>query len=561
MPALDKNAALALVRRRHPEWNECQRHWRFLLDSLEGGNRYRYADYVIRPDEPWANASPIGVPTTGSLANLGGYDVATSVRTAIAPGLITDRNLVPHLSEMDPDNNELYALRLARTPVPKHLERVISRHLSRIYGREVEREACQSLMDWWLDVDGCGTSFDQWIQEVFDPQLMAVGHLDVLFDHPEMEDGQPIVRTRRDLKDSGLDGCVAKAILPENMVWWELSPNRSYIECLVMERPGHHIHFRHWTAEDSTLYDREGNCIKPPVPHPFGRVPIRRFFDRRKHRLRNTGQPRYELAAEYQKAIYNLQSEQTLCDIMQAAGVLQGPEDFVQEGKITVGPTNVLPMKRSNDNGSYQGWEFVEPPQAASVERRQHLIDFADAIDQHAALTKPAGTSGKGTVAQSGLSKSFDDQAGNDCLSSVATSLERIEGEICEMALMVLSDGKPSPADIESVRIVYPRQFDLATSEDLASSHDDVVGMIQNGSELPETTKEFAKRGIRVGLPGLPDDRLEELYREAEEAADRKQQERQQMMEGSGSTGDIDANSSDSPLTDQEIFFSSGEPS
>ena len=34
-----------LIRRRHPEWAEHHRRWAWLLDSLEGGERYREAIY------------------------------------------------------------------------------------------------------------------------------------------------------------------------------------------------------------------------------------------------------------------------------------------------------------------------------------------------------------------------------------------------------------------------------------------------------------------------------------------------------------------------------------
>ncbi len=37
--------SLEVIRRRHPEWREHQLRWRWLLDSLEGGERYRQAVY------------------------------------------------------------------------------------------------------------------------------------------------------------------------------------------------------------------------------------------------------------------------------------------------------------------------------------------------------------------------------------------------------------------------------------------------------------------------------------------------------------------------------------
>ncbi len=513
------------------------------------------------PDAPVSLLARVGVTGGSNPANLGGFDVATSVPTTLAFGQITDRNLVPHLSEMDSTNSEVYALRVARTPVPKHLERVITRHLARIYGREIQRAGTPALESWWTDVDGCGMTIDQWVQEVFAPQFLACGQLDLLFDHPEMDDYGPPVKTRRDLKDAGLDGCVISVILPENMLWWRLDSRRRYVECLVLEWCDDKSHFRHWTPTESTVYDRSGNVVEGPIPHPFGVVPIRRLFDKRKNRSKNVGQPRYETAAEYQKAIYNGLSEQILGDVQQAHPLLQGPEDFVEgENKITVGPTNILPMKKSPGGDAYQGWEFVDPPQGAAVERRVHLLDFQDQIDGHAALTKPAGANGAGTVAQSGLSKSFDDQQGNDYLTGVATALERAEIAIARMVIMVLGDGEVAPDDEESISIVYPRQFDLATGGDLAAAHGDVVGMIQNGGDTPETTKEFAKRAVRVGLPGLPDERLDELYRELESAADQKREDAAMMAE-SRRSGEIEASGVAIVQQDYDSFPTKSFPS
>src|SRR5438270_6893101 len=34
-----------IIRRRHPEWQEHHLRWRWMLDSLEGGERYRQAVY------------------------------------------------------------------------------------------------------------------------------------------------------------------------------------------------------------------------------------------------------------------------------------------------------------------------------------------------------------------------------------------------------------------------------------------------------------------------------------------------------------------------------------
>lgn len=537
LPAVED--ALRLIKQRHHEWREFNRHWRFLADSYEGGSRYKMADYSIPCDVP-ASMLPAIVGQGHSGQSVGGYDTLTGLPNMVAFGRMSDRNLTPHLSETDPNNNDIYALRVARTPVPKKLEKVVRRHLSRIYAREVQRDGPTQLQDWWADVDGCGTPIDKWMRKTVAPLLVVLGHIDLCFDHPMAEDGSPI-ETRADLKAAGLDKCIASYILPENMLWWRLDRSKRYAECLVLERCGYEVKFRHWTDKDSTLYTHQAKPLET-VKHPFGRVPIVRVFDDRKARCDNTGQPRYEAVADYQKAIYNGLSEQILADVEQSGPKLQGPEDFMQgEDIVTVGPNNILPMKKDSNGTGYTGWNYVDVPQGSAAERRQHLVDYGDEIDQSAALTKPAGTSGSGTVAQSGISKSFDDQQGNDYLAEVASTLEDCERMAAEFALLVLGDGT-LPDDLsETLSILYPREFDLSTSDDLASGATNLQAVVGGSGVLPEAGKEYGKKMLRLDHPGLPEERRLELEKEIEDECDRQAGVRDQMAEANAKMMDSEA--------------------
>ena len=197
----------------------------------------------------------------------------------------------------------------------------IDTHLSRIYAREVKRVGDDRLMRWWSDVDGCGTSIDQWMAETVAPLLLTLGQLDLAFDHPAAPEDEE-VETSADAERLGLDHCFASYILPENMLWWRLDPTgHRYAECLVREYheglEGSVERYRYWTADESTLYDADGTVLSV-THHPFGRVPIVRVFDRRKPRCKNIGQPRYEGVAERQREYYNRDSELILSDTTQA---------------------------------------------------------------------------------------------------------------------------------------------------------------------------------------------------------------------------------------------------
>lgn len=544
MPALPTEDAVKLIARRHREWTEFQRHWRFLADSVEGGNRYKMADYTQRCDVPQTFVPAIGGNSLVSQNIANGFDVLTSTPNTVAFGRITDRNLVPHMSETDPDGQDIYALRLARTPVPKKLEMVVRRHLGRIYAREVQRKGPQVLMDWWEDVDGTGTPIDKWMRKTVAPMLCVLGQIDLCFDHPYLPAGT--IDNRADAKAAGLDKCVASYILPENVLWWRLDHRKRYEQVLVLERHGDEIYFRHWTSIDSVLYTDKGEVATmdgvPQVhPHSFGCVPIIRVFDDRKPRCDNVGQSRYEVVADYQKCIYNAVSEQILADVQQADPVLQGPEDYCQaEDTVTVGVNNVLPMKKRSDGNGYDGWSYVEVPQGQAAERRLHIGDYGDEIDRNAALTKPAGANGTSgnTVAQSGISKSFDDQQGNDYLAEVAATLEDAEILACEYVLLVLGDGNVKPADTKAVNVTYPREFDLVSGDDLASNLTDMQGLAAGAGIMPETSKEYMKRKLRVDMPGLDEKRREELEKEIEDLCDQRSDQWDQMSENPDITDD-----------------------
>ena len=497
-----------LIQLRHPEWREHQVRWRWLLDSLEGGERYRQAVYGY---------DPRGLPVRNLIRHKREYpdprdfDGMSGDSMSFRPRLGTGED--PATLATDDD----YELRRARTPVPTFVAEAIDTHLSRIFAREVRREGPDRLMNWWSDVDGCGTSIDQWMAEMVAPLLLTLGQLDLCFDHPAPPD-DAVVHTRADAERLGLDHCLASYILPENMLWWRLDPTEHrYEECLVREFVEviaetpiikSDVRYRHWTADGSTLYDAEGQVLAS-TPHPFGRVPIVRVFDRRKPRCKNIGQPRYEGVAERQREYYNRDSELILSDTTQAHPLLQGPEDFIQaDGTIPVGPSWLLPKKKNVQGGAttYEGFDVVVFPKDGADSIRKNKADLRDDVDRDSALVRPTGRDG---VAQSGVSKVIDHADGNNRLAKIAKILGRVEEQIAELALVVLNDGPDaSPfatVDNELVRIAYPTEFDLYTAGDMARATANFQALLADSGALPVTEGLMLSRLMRLCVPGLGD--------------------------------------------------------
>ena len=501
--------ATELIERRHPEWREHQVRWRWLLDSLEGGERYRQAVYGY---------DPRGLPVRNLIRHKREYPDPREADGMLLGDLVTFR---PGGVTQDPATlatDDDYELRRARTPVPTFVAEAIDTHLSRIYAREVHREGPARLMAWWGDVDGCGTSIDQWMAEVVAPLLLTLGQLDLCFDHPALPEGA-VVETRADAERLGLDRCLASYILPENMLWWRLDPTEHrYEECLVREvvegeggtLAGAEVRYRHWTAEGSTLYDGDANRLAS-TPHPFGRVPIARVFDRRKPRCKNIGQPRYEGVAERQREYYNRDSELILSDTTQAHPLLQGPEDFIQaDGTIPIGPSWLLPKKKNIQGGAttYEGFDVVEFPKDGAESIRKNKADLRDDVDRDSALVRPTGRDG---VAQSGVSKVIDHADGNNRLAKIAKILGRAEEQVAELALLVLNDG-PDRLGLafglrtgDLVRIAYPTEFDLYTAGDMARATANFQALLADSGALPVTEGLMLARLLRLCLPGLGD--------------------------------------------------------
>jgi hypothetical protein len=533
-----------LVQRRHVDFLEHQIRWRWLLDSYEGGERYRNAVYGPdrkglparnlfrhRREYPDPRQNPMAV-SGYSAGNTNVLGVQGAIAYGPYPGQV---GADPAATAMDDD----YELRRSRTPVPEFVAEAVEIHLSKIFDQEIERDGPPELVEWWRNVDGRGTPIDDWMRETIAPLLVVLGCLDVCFDHPAPPVGATVA-TRADEMELGLDDCLASYILPQNMVWWRVDQAGRYLECLVreyqdpsyrqdMDEQGNmidpedkgtigqnwrrnYVRYRHWTCKEWTLLNYDGSMKIESRPHPFGRVPIVRLIDQKKHRSPTVGKSRYEAIAELQREYYNRDSELILSDTLQAHPLLSGPEDFCKaDGMLSIGPGYVLPKKKNPETNDYEGWEYISPDKDPAESLRRNKLDLIDAKDRRACLTKPAGVAaaghgeGSGTTAQSGVSKALDAETGHKILSSIAQSLAKCERFIAQYAMLVMDNAIPDDAEVAQIQVTYPRKFDLMTSNELAGSLAKFQNTASATGNVPSVETDVLQAATRQLLPGEDD--------------------------------------------------------
>lgn len=513
MPPLPQTEAAKLVGRRHPEWVATELTSRWLQDSLEGGDRYRDACYGF---------DKTGRPVHNLVRHAFEVPPARSGYTAVL-------GEHPSLNATVDD----FELRRARTPPPTLFPDAIEKHLAKIYRQEVRRDIPEVLDPFLANIDGQGTSLDEWMRTRFAPLFLALGCLDVLIDRPVWTEE---VRTKAD--ELRIDNTPRVVVItPQDVVWWRLMPTGIYEQVLIRERTlddkdQYQEQFRHWTAEDWVLYDAHGKLLAT-APHPYGVVPVIRLFEKRSVIYQHAGRSRYLPIAFLQQEAYNRDSELVLSDTLQAHPQLQAPDTAASDpdNPMPMGPGYMLFMRQNPNTNDYVPYSYLDPPKGASDSLRANVATLVDRADRSAGLVRPAGAEAA-TVGQSGVSKALDLEEGGNLLASIAASLANAETAICRLALRVLNGGQPSPEQSASISIVYPKEFSLWGARDLT---DVTIGLQQVGRDagnFPDVEAGLMRRIVRALLPGLPDKEYAEYDREIEQGVANRSIARDQEREG-----------------------------
>lgn len=560
-----------VVMRRHPDWFANQIMWRRLLDSFEGGDRYRNAIYgydrrgmpnrmLFRhqreiPDPQLWNNYMWGGGYPNPDANLNAGSMMVTPASGPFPGQ-------PAADPAATVQDDIYETRRSRTPVPEWVAEACGTHMAKIFDQEVDRNADTSpepLVEWWEDVDGSGTTIDEWMRETIGPLLNILGTLDVCIDRPRAP-ANVTIRSAADEKEFGLDRVVGTYFLPDNVVWWTNDYMGNYTEVLIREYvdpsmridtdkkgspidvfgPGsqadewrsNYVRWRLWQKDRSILYSFDGSEIIQRVKNTSGRIPIVRLTAEKNMRSRMIGKSTYQAVAGYQRAFYNVDSELILSDTLQATPVLCVPEEFVKSGQsIPVGAAYVMPMKHDLEKGGYVAPCYVAPQSSPADALRRDKEDLRAAADRAACLSKPAGAETPGTVGQSGLSKQMDSHTGHKMLTGIAKTLARSEKRIACSALQVLLGRPLTPQEEKSIVITYPAKFELQDAASLIDNTTKLQLIMASCGKAPETEGLLLKSIVRQLLLGLDDDEYESIDAELDQLCEASKAQQDQADE------------------------------
>lgn len=513
-----------LIERRHAEWRQRQMRWRFLLDSLEGGDTYRRASYGT-DSRGWPIRNlirhPREYPSPGSSNASRITDVDAGTMGTFVTGRVTNDG--SYSSQSDEPQGDDYWTRWWRTPAPSFVAEAVDFHLSRIYSQEPRRDGPPAYLAWMEDVDGAGLSLKRWMREEVAPRLLVLGCVDVLIDRPPLPEGEelPEVTTLADRERLGLDRVEAKLIEPQDVLDWSLDRSRQYL--WVLNRELHAVdsdkgtqfepRYRRWDREGWELYGPDGMLLDSGE-HGLGFVPQRRLMTRLQPRTTHCGVSLFEATAELQREYYNRDSELVLDDANHAHPQLQGDASAIEDGTVSIGPGWMLPIHK-DASGNHIPYSVLEFPHGGAESLRQNKAGIREVSDRLNGLSAPAGANGAGTVSQSGVSKSFDDRRANDLLSRRADILADAELHIARLVVAVASDGNPSPADLDAIEISYVKQFDLLDSAEIGARWAEMMEVLASGKNTPEAALLAYGTMLREVFAGLPDEAYAEYEAEA----------------------------------------------
>ena len=476
---------------------------RFLMDAFAGSGGFK--GRVKPPDVGfwgWA-AEAYGTGVAKTL--LGTFDDSTS-----------------YLDRYKREDEPKFQARVNASTYTNYVGPITKLLVSYVLKRPLMREnAPDALEEWMEDVDGRGTSWDEFLAQKVVPRTAVCGWIPVLFDAPRVTtEGLEAPLTMAQAKDLGIRPRAIQ-LYPANVLDWQedAGGNFEWVKLRLCYRrkpdplgPEHTLErYQMWFADRVVWYDvRIVEGQDPQVGpreetrHGFGRVPIAVFRGEASPDDNIRGISLLAEGAPQNRAHFNRGSE--LDEMLRAATfpILQVPvRNQVAVSSIVGGAENALPIPHD----STQPYMWIEPDghSVEAYERRLEATVKEIYRTMRVEFTRPTGQ------ATSGVSRRHEFEQTNRRLGDFAANVARGEAESFVIVAPLLSIG---PDAIAEYSVTPPTDFAI---EDLAEDIKTLKEAIGIGLP-PRAESLLKKRATEKLLPNISTDDRAQIDDELEEA-------------------------------------------
>jgi hypothetical protein len=508
-----RNQVFDVTKRRHARFNLMEKHWRFLLESYNGGPEYLYK----------------GIAAHSS----------TGVRQGLSE--INRTNLFKNLKE----GNGEYLERMLRSHRKNYSKKVVDQIRSFIARKPPMRkteDADTALAEYWKNADGRGRDIDRFMA-LATQWLAAMGVIWILVDKPmnefdsfddELDSGLPFARIffPFDVLDSGFDSL-------GHLKWVLVREVRREDDDPMAESPVEE-HFVLWDRQTWRVFRQNPNSeeakTKPFIEvesgeHGLGVVPFRRVMFSESDDPFVAGGLLDDIAY-LDRSVFNKQSQldtiivdQTFSQlVMPTDGVILNSPNRSETGADAIEASRELTRSRLQEMGTkrmflFNGLSQHPPryisPDGISLEGIQKEIDKE--IKEIYRLAGLLGEVGREVKTQTGVSKAYDFDRLNKVLSFVAQELELADKWIAKIVMrwMALDTPRELPVDL----VQYPENFDIMGLLELL---DIAVRSDEYGLDSPTADTELRRMVTVKLLPGLTEETLRTILAEQEKAKDQR---------------------------------------
>lgn len=400
----------------------------------------------------------------------------------------------------------------------------------------------ESVSQWQLDADGCGTTWDTLLFETILLRGAVLGSCPVLFDLPPVPENES--NTERTRAQDIAEGRSIRAIPLFGCNVWDWKAEGSGFEWIKL---GWDVEERASPLDEATcttevrfvykdrieLYritkDEAGREVASEVPeiypHPFGDVPVVIFRPKVIDGCPMRGISLVHDIASEARRLFNLHSELDEHIRSSVFAFLQVPTRGAKKAEVTIGSSAAL----SIDAESKQGYAWIAPPESVAKTLETRIENTISSIYAMARLEFSRGK--QVTASASGLSRAYEFESTNRAISDIAGKLAAFDARALDLILDVLAPDVEAVG--EEIRTSPAQSYDV---EEL----DKELATVETAARLrlgPTAMAESRKRLVRQINPQMSAEKLAAADQEIDDLAQSEATQAMQMDAAAGFGG------------------------